>query len=316
MALPAGYRIRHPGPRDVRTVAEVVEACEIADHGVSSFGADDLEAEWGRPRFDRRHDAWVVTGPSGRIVGYASLWQDVAGAEVEAVAYVLPEYGGRGLGGHLLARIEERTAELARTAPGPVAVGTFASRSNAAKCDLLERNGYRRAHTMFRMVGELTRRRRAAVDPPDGIAIRAFRPGIDEELVHDAMDEAFSGTFRYTPRPLREWIALQVGHPSFDPDLWLVACDGDKPIGGILAHEANDYAFLSDLGVRPVWRRRGVASALLDRMLSDLKERGTTRVTLTVDGDDPDGVMTLFERAGMRVAEQHDWYEKVLPSAR
>jgi len=312
VALARGYRIRHPGDGDVGIVAEVVQACEIAEHGSSSFGPGDLTAEWGRPRFDRRRDSWVVTGPSGRIVGYASLWQAVPGAEVEAVAYVLPEFGGRGLGGQLLARIEKRSLELARAAARPVVVGTFASRSNPAKGDLLERDGYRPAHTMLRMVGELDRRRAAAAAPPAGVEIRTFRPGTDDALVHDAMDEAFSGSFRYTPRPLREWISLQVGHPSFDPELWLVACDGDVPIGGILAHETNGYAFLSDLGVRPAWRCRGVGSALLDRMLGELRARGTSRVTLTVDGDDPDGVRGLFERAGMRVAEQHDWYEKVL----
>jgi len=314
VALARGYLIRRPGPSDVGAVAEVVLACEMADHGSGSFGPGDLEAEWARPRFDRRHDAWVVTGPSGRIVGYAAAWQAVPEAEIEAEAYVLPEYGGRGLGGHLLDRIEERSLELARSAPGPVAVGAFASRSNPSKVDLLERHGYRPAHTMFRMVGDLAHRRAGTVELPEGVDIRTFRPGLDETLVHEAMDEAFSGTFRYTPRPLREWIALQVGHPGFKPDLWLVACDGDRPVGGILAHETNGYAFLSDLGVRPVWRRRGVGSALLERMLAELTNRGTSRVTLTVDGDDPDGVIKLFERAGLRVAEQHDWYEKVLGS--
>lgn len=312
MALARGYRIRRPGPADAPVVAGVVRACEIDEFGSSSFTVDDLDAEWARPRFDRAHDAWVVTGPSGGIVGYAALWQDVPGEEIEAFAHVLPEYGGRGLGGQLLARIEKRSLELARSAPGPVVVGAFASRANPAKCDLLVRNGYRPGHTMFRMVGDLARRRAPAVDPPEGVEIRTFRPGADEQLLQEAMDEAFSGTFRYTPRPLREWIALQVGHPSFDPELWFVACHDGGPVGGVLAHETDGYAFLSDLGVRPAWRSRGVATALLDRVLRELKARGATRVMLTVDGDDPDGVMSLFERAGLRVAEQHDWYEKVL----
>ncbi len=67
--------MRRPGPRDSAPVAEVVVAGDIADFGEPDFTEDDLLDDWARPRFELDRDAWVLSGPTGRIVGYAFVWE-------------------------------------------------------------------------------------------------------------------------------------------------------------------------------------------------------------------------------------------------
>jgi len=93
--LPTGYLARAPHPRDAAAVAEVVKSQDIADYGEPDFTHEDLVDDWMRPRFDLASDAWVLTGPTGRIIGYAYVWESQPDAELEADAFVMPEYAGR-----------------------------------------------------------------------------------------------------------------------------------------------------------------------------------------------------------------------------
>jgi len=49
----------------------VVTALDIADYGEPDFTEQDLLDDWMRPRFQLAEDAWVLIGPTGRIIGFA-----------------------------------------------------------------------------------------------------------------------------------------------------------------------------------------------------------------------------------------------------
>ena len=53
--------------------------------------------------------------------------------------------------------------------------------------------------------------------------------------------------------------------------------------------------------MRPAWRGKGVAKALLYRTFAEFWRRGTTRVTLDVDSQNATGAVALYERVGMHV---------------
>ena len=75
-------------------MAAVVTADDIADFGEPDFTEQDLLDDWMRPRFSLESDAWVMAGPTGRIIGYAYVWEAEPDVEFEADAYVVPEYAG------------------------------------------------------------------------------------------------------------------------------------------------------------------------------------------------------------------------------
>ena len=62
--------------------------------------------------------------------------------------------------------------------------------------------------------------------------------------------------------------------------------------------------------MRRAWRGRGIGSALLRRSFATFAERGTPRVLLNVDFENPTGAMALYEKVGMRAVRGYDVFEK------
>jgi ribosomal protein S18 acetylase RimI-like enzyme len=307
--LPTGYVVRHPAARDSHAVAEVVIAGDIADFGEPDFTEDDLLDDWSRPRFTLDHDAWVLAGPTGRIVGYAFVWEAQPEAVIEGDAFVLPEYSGRGLGTLLLDLMEARARVLA--ADRTVTFGVYASHANTGKRDLLTRRGFTSHHTVLRFKIDLAHRPPERIEPPEGVRLRRYAPD-DASAVRETMAEAFEHHRRYTPRRLDEWLDLRLRHPAFDPGLWRVAEAEGEIVGAALVYDVGETGYLSNVGIRKSWRGRGVAQALLGDAFAALRERGQMRVLISVDADAAPAAIRLYEEAGMRVHERHDWFVKEL----
>ncbi len=307
--LPTGYVLRRPSERDSAPIAEVVVAGDIADFGEPDFTEDDLLDDWSRPRFELEQDAWVMSGPTGRIVGYAFVWEAQPAEEIEGDAFVLPEYHGRGLGTLLLELMESRGVDIA--AGRPMTLGLYASEANETKRALLERRGFRQSYTALRFKIDLANRTTEPVRPPAGVSIRRYTTE-DADAVRDTMAEAFEHHRRYTPRRLDEWLDLRIRHPAFDPSLWRVAECDDEVVGATLVYDVGETGYLSNVGVRKVWRGKGVAPAMLADAFEVLRERGQMRVMVSVDAEGAPDAIRLYEEAGMRVHERHDWFVKPL----
>ena len=83
-------------------------------------------------------------------------------------------------------------------------------------------------------------------------------------------------------------------------------------VGATLVYDVGDTGYLSNVGVRRAWRGKGVAQALVADAFAALRERGQMRVLVSVDADAAPAAIRLYEEAGMRVHERHDWFVKVL----
>ena len=89
-----------------------------------------------------------------------------------------------------------------------------------------------------------------------------------------------------------------------DTEFWIAALDDDTTPVGIcqlrFRHSvwtAAEDCWLEDLFVRREARRRGVARALLQRVLERARERGCRRVELDTN-EDNDGAIGLYESLG------------------
>lgn len=106
---------------------------------------------------------------------------------------------------------------------------------------------------------------------PEGISIRNIRHPEDTEAAYRADDEAFEDHWGYVETPFEEgfkrWkhYVFEIRKP--DPSLWFLAMDGDEIAGMVScrmeADDDPDKGWVSVLGVRRPWRRRGLGLALL-----------------------------------------------------
>ncbi len=308
--LPPGYRLRPPTWDDLRAVHAFQTVCDTADYGAPDTTEDDLRTYWSSHSLEE-HIA-LVTDAEDRVAGYTELWDWSHGRLIE-FATVHPEHRGRGIGTYLCALSEERARQRIAAAPEGVRV-TLTSRivsTNEAASQLLVANGYTQVRSTWNMEIELD-----APPPvpqwPAGIALRPFRPGVDDRAAFETIEEAFADHWGHTPTPYEMWLRWMVQRADFDPTLWFVAMDGDAIAGAALCKSEATMGWVDDLGVRRAYRRRGLALALLYHAFGEFYRRGERRVGLSVDTQNLTGATRLYERAGMRAIRRSDRYEKEL----
>ncbi|WP_112621259.1 mycothiol synthase, partial [Micromonospora saelicesensis] len=139
---------------------------------------------------------------------------------------------------------------------------------------------------------------------PDGVALRAFRPGADDAAWLALNARAFAEhpeQGRWTSDDLR----VRLAEPWFDPAGFLLA--EETATGRLLGfhwtkvHERPGSARIGEvyvLGVEPTAHGGGLGRALTTAGLAHLRDkRGLDRVMLFVD-DSNTGAVALYERLG------------------
>jgi mycothiol synthase len=292
--------IRRPAADDARAVADLLNALGRELYG----GADVTEAEVARWWDDPKVEAWVAV-EEGRILSYADL-----GIHNDGQRLWIDLRRGSGGEEELLVAAEERAREVAE--PGAV-LRTVAAAPDATSRGLFERHGYQPIRHSFHMSIDV---RGDLIEPewPDGITVRPHVPGLDDERVYEADQEAFEDHWDHTRTAYADWRFYTVDRDDFDSSLWFIAEDGDAVAGLSLcaAHFSGEQGVgrVGTLAVRRPWRRRGLGHALLLHSFRKLKERGYDEVRLEVDGENMTGAVRLYERAGMHVSRRYDTFEK------
>jgi mycothiol synthase len=214
---------------------------------------------------------------------------------------------GRGIGTEMLERGEAfaRGACVARIFAG-------AAEPNADARALFAARGYREVRRFYEMAIELTEEPPTPM-LPDGLVVDDVRDG-EQRAFYDALNEVFAEHWEWHPTPFEEWNEIRKDeHHDGSGPLWLVVRDGEE-LAAVVRNEAEvaGGGFVGALGVRPGWRGKGLAKALLQRSFGEFWWRGTTRVTLGVDAQNETGATHLYERVGMHVEACFAAFEKAL----
>jgi mycothiol synthase len=311
--LPGGYALRSPTLADAAAGQRMLDEIETAECGEARRHDNRLDVDFGDPRLDLERDAWLVTAPSGAaapLAGLALVWRPRATGEIVADQYLHPAHVGRGVSDVLLDRVEERAAELVATMPSDPPPALIVWASPGSEChECLRARGFAVVRESYEMRVDLVAEPPAPAWPA-GIEARPLRRDHDEPAVYAADQEAFAEHFLFEARPYEEWRRCIVDVADFDPDLWLVAWDGDEVAAYVAGTVADDGGTVGDLAVRRPWRRRGLGQALLTAELRGFARRGVTPVRLYVDAQNATGAVALYERVGMRVERRFEVLRK------
>jgi mycothiol synthase len=302
--------IRAPRVEDADVLVAVLNAHARATAGVETTTSTEVRAWFSMPGLDPEEDMRVAVAEDGAVLGYADIAGDGDGplhvdlrVPPEAAVETAPA---------LLDAMERRAAE--RGAP-PRPLRVHASAGDVAVRALLEERRYRVVRSSFHMEADVVE----SPEPPawpDGITVRTFRPDADLARVHEAAEAAFADHWGYQPSTLEQWCGWNV-RETLDPSLWFLAEAGDAVAGVCLCRldETPDetLGWVSTLGVRPPFRRRGLARALLLHSFRELGTRGKLRVGLGVDAENTTGAVRLYEGVGMHVVRRSDSFERVDP---
>jgi mycothiol synthase len=294
----SSFRLRELTEDDADDVARLfVEAWGDARR----MNGDEIR-QWLANEALRAENLLVVVDADDRVVGYFDVWQEGESVDVDLAA--------PGIWDETLDHAENRARAL-----GARRVRTFVSEGHDLAGRISER-GYRPIRSSWTMEIEFGVEAPAEPVIPDGLVLRPYRHPDDERAVYEALQDAFADHWDFHPEPIERWREFTVKWRNFDPDLWLVALEGDEVVGASLNYpeRADDpgYGWIGTIGVRRPWRRRGAGEALLRRTFALLHARGLRKVRLSVDSQNPTGATRLYERVGMSVLRQSNTWERAL----
>lgn len=120
--------------------------------------------------------------------------------------------------------------------------------------------------------------------------------------------EAFADPASYASAPPDDaWLTRLLAQEHVIP---LVALAGVEVVGGLVAYEFDKFEqarreiYIYDLAVAEAFRRRGVATALIERLRAIAARRGAWVIFVQADhGDDP--AIALYEKLGEREEVLH-----------
>lgn len=322
-AIP-GLRFRHfrgdedyPALLAVNTGSKKADGLEFDLHTLDTLRGVYVNTANHDPRRDM-----IIGEVDGQSVSYVrTFWErELSGDRVYYhVGFVIPEWRGRGIGRAQVhwAEAHARAIEAGQAEAAPAYISAEVYGGMAAADSLLQAEGYEAVRHEYHMeTPDLDHI--PDVPMPTGLEVRPVRPE-HYHAIWAANAEAFRdhwGARETEEGDFERWLA----GPMMQPDLWMVAWEGDEVAGSILNYVNHEYnanvgrniGYTESISVRRPWRKRGLARALLARSMKMHRNLGMTQTALGVDAQNPSGALQLYESMGYEVVHHGTFYRKPL----
>jgi mycothiol synthase len=309
--LPPGFILRAAIQNDLESVAELIRAvCEADGDPDDAVSPAELKSSWDED-FNLETDVWIVTDPSGKVVGYEEFYAYPGHASLQGDGYVHPQFNNMGIGTALLRTLDQRARlEMTRAEPDlRVYLRNFMTIGDDRGRTLHENEGFKAIRFHWSMRIKLDSPPPAPKFPP-GVEIRPFVETEHLYPVYEALEEAFADHWGHIKLSFEEWKKMRMSPERYQPDLWFVAWQGNEIAGVSICRKRENMGWVWSLGVRPTWRKQGLGMALLLHSFGEFHRRGEKVAGLGVDASNPTGATRLYERAGMSIETEYVCYEK------
>jgi mycothiol synthase len=314
-----GLRFRHfRGPEDYAGMAAANQADRDANGSLEVVTEASIARQYANLVNSDIDDDLLIVELDGAVIGYARVeWRDAIDGPryLQTVCLLDPAHRRRGIGGAMLAWQERRLRAIDASLPAdrPSVMRAWSWDHDAGAAALFQRTGWTMEGRGYEMVRP-TLDGIPEVALPEGFEVRAVEPA-DERAIWDASAEAFRDERGEGEWGEGDW-ERHMADPYRDPTLWAIAWWGDQIAGGVAGRidpEENAHldvlqGYIAGVWTRRPYRRRGLARALLARVLVLLRDRGMTSAYLGVDGLNPNQAVNLYESLGFEVhTSETDW---------
>ena len=319
-----GYTWRPLSPQDAKALYRLERECAPLDGDSEPGSVAGYQRRLDDAGGSLATDTLGAVDAAGRLAACAWVtFDDRFGHEYRAMldGLVHPDCRGRGLSGFLLEWMEEhaRQVHAAVGAGRPLALRIgFCDRGPDAIA-LFERHGYRFFLTEHDMHRDLSRP--IPQNPlPAGLA---FVPWTPERagLFYRTYLDAFSTRPLFSGMSEEAWCHAFTGLEGFRADLSRLMLKGAEPAGYALCaviwgegERTEREGWVTQMGVRPAWRHRGLAGCLLAEVIRQFVAERVPYAWLDVNEDNPEA-RRVYERLGFVWARSFTVYrKKVEPS--
>ena len=290
--------------------------------GMPGMNLERITNEYQSPGFDPEQSVLLIENQDDLLVALVEVWDEI---DLPVHPYIWmtvdPDYKEQGLDDYLLAWAEERARQVFdKVDPAlQVAMRSHIYSIQESSSRAMLRAGFNLIRHGFRMRIEMEE---MPPEPiwPEGIQLKPYNPEKDAMAVYETDEEAFQDHFGFVKEDpeigFKRFMHHLTGDDSYDPGLWFLATEGEEIVAICICRRygPDDPAtgYISSLGVKRPWRRRGVAQALMRHAFREYYRRGKRIVDLGVDADSLTGATDLYTKVGMYIQRRYDLYEKVL----
>jgi mycothiol synthase len=313
------------GQSDYPLLLDINRSSRQADKNDQAVSLEDITRAFAQLEgLDPGRDVLIaVLDEAPYAIGYSRLGWYSGGQNTRLyyqVSFLRQEFRGRGVWQAMVRQNERRLREIAAEHPhlSQRFFQAWASDNQVDWILVLESTGYlavRRFNNMLYRLDQVP-----TVPIPAGIEIRPVRPE-HMRSIWEAQKEMNKGLFENVAEDwLEEKYPAWLENSSHTPQFWQVAWDGDQLAGMVLAHldekenkeRKQKRGYTEHIYVRPRWRKRGLASALLAQSLQVLQEQGMLEAELGVDSENESAAFSLYQRMGYRTFSIDTWFRKTM----
>jgi GNAT superfamily N-acetyltransferase len=296
------YSVRPAAFRDIDAVYEVVANQMVIDFGSPMISVDSLQKKWETINLI---DDTLTAFADGELVGYAELLDN------DSPFIYLKSRNNVDLAFQLLTLLEQKAVSRSKE---DMELFTQISEKNKVLLELYASKGYQ-SNLSFLMMELKLEDSPTSPQWAEGIHVRPFIPGQDEQAVYEIDEEAAKDKGYHTPLSYDQWVKrMRLDQENFDPGIWFLACKGNAVVGVALnTYDAkNKIVWVDHLSVQREWRHRGIGKALLLQSIGEFHKRDVEIVKLNVDSKSLTNAPKLYESVGMKIVQKYHIYKKEL----
>ncbi|MDE0573501.1 GNAT family N-acetyltransferase [Demequina sp. B12] len=309
---------------DIEPWAALTHHLAVVDRTDEFYSPEDLREELESHDVEPERDTFAVWDGDS-LVGFGQLWisetRDAEGlVRCNLDGGVHADHRGRGIGRHLMERLEARATEaVSERHPGASHyLRASGGRDGSSAQRMLEHRGYEIARYFNALTRPLTPSDAdASAELPPGVTLRSPHDG-DEAAAHAAHCAAFVDHWGSLPPSAQSWHEMWTGN-SARMDVSTIAVDAD---GAVLAYAlcgqwVDNELYVNIVGTVPDSRGRGLGSAVLARTIAVAAQSGAYGlIELDVDSESLTGAVRLYERLGFALKHTTSAMRRTEPSSR